>query len=60
MSTGWLSKYLINLPQITDSDIKQIVSDILKRLNSLSEKMRKLDMFIADFSDKYKLTGRGT
>ena len=62
------------LPQIKDSDTKQIVNDALKKLNALSEKtcaeltatlytrdkavMRKLDTLIVDFPDTYKLTGQ--
>ena len=62
------------LPQIKDSDTKQIVSDTLKKLNALSEKtcaeltatlytrdkavMRKLDALVAGFPDTYKLTGQ--
>ena len=62
------------LPQVKDSDTKQIVSDTLKKLNALSEKtcaeltatlytrdkavMRKLDTLVADFPDIYKLTGQ--
>ena len=53
------------LPQIKDSDTKQIVSTTLKKLNALSEescteltattKRRKLDTLVADFPDTYKL-----
>ena len=62
------------LPQIKDSDTKQIVSGTLKKLNALSEKTcaeltttlytrdkavtRKLVTLVADFPDTYKLTGR--
>ena len=59
------------LPQIKDSNTKQIVSDTLKKLNSLSEEtcaeltatlytrdkavMRKLDTLVADFPNTYKM-----
>ena len=62
------------LPQVKDSDTKQIVSDTLKKLNAMSEEtcaeltatlytrdkvvMRKLDTLVADFPDTYKLTGQ--
>ena len=56
------------LPQIKDSDTKQIVSGTLKKLNALSEKTcaeltattkrRKLDTLVADFPETYKLTGQ--
>ena len=62
------------LPQVKDSDTKQIVSGTLKKLNALSEKtcaeltatlytrdkavIRKLDTLVADFPDTYKLAGQ--
>ena len=56
------------LPQIKNSDTKQIVSGTLKKLNVLSEKTcaeltattkrRKLDTLVADFPETYKLTGQ--
>ena len=56
------------LPQVKDSDTKQIVSGTLKKLNALSEKTcaeltattkrRKLDTLVADFPETYKLTGQ--
>ena len=62
------------LPQIKDSDTKQIVSDTLKKLNALSKEtcaeltatlytrdkavMRKPDTLVADYPDTYMLIGQ--